>query len=168
MFSFTRFVVLLHILLICGCSLLVKEPQVTVTRTSIIGLDTAGADIECALAISNPNSYDLTLLGYTYDLRIMTLPLASGGLQEQITIRADKQTDIRLPIRIKYSDLLEILKRRPDPDRVPYQIQARLQIATPLGNMLIPVDISNTFKVPENYQPGYYLNKLLGIVSSPR
>jgi len=41
--------------LICGCSLLVKETQVTVTRTNIIGLDTAGADIECSLAVSNPN-----------------------------------------------------------------------------------------------------------------
>jgi len=168
MLIFARLVVLLQLLLICGCSLLVKEPQVTVTRTNIIGLDTAGADIECTLAVSNPNSYDLTLLGYTYDLRIMTLPLASGGLQEPTTIPADRQTDIRLPVRIKYSDLLEILKRRPDPDRIPYQIQARLQIGTPLGEMLIPVNVSNTFKIPESYQPAYLLNKLLNIVTSPR
>jgi len=98
----------------------------------------------------------------------MTLPLASGALQEPLAMLAGKQTDIRLPIRIKYSNLLEILKRRPDPNRVPYRIQAQLRIATPLGNMLIPVDISNTFKIPERYQPEYYMNKLLGIVSSPR
>ncbi|NVN92282.1 MAG: LEA type 2 family protein [Desulfuromonadales bacterium] len=168
MFTCVRRIVPLLLMLICGCSLLVKEPQVTVTQTSIIGLDTAGADIECALAISNPNSFDLTLLGYTYDLRVMTLPLASGGIQEPLAIPAGKLTDMRLPIRLKYGDLLEILKRHPDPDQVPYRIQARLHLSTPLGNVCIPVDRSETFKIPEKYQPGYYLKQLLGAISSPR
>lgn len=167
MSTFVRRIVPFFLMLVCGCSLLVKEPQVTLTRTSIIGLDTAGADIECALAISNPNAFDLTLQGYTYDLSVMTLPLSSGGSQQSLAIPAGKQTDMRLPIRIKYADLLEIMKRNPDPDRVPYRIQANLRLATPLGNLSIPVDRSERFKIPEKYQPGYYLKQLLGAFSSP-
>lgn len=159
---------LLCLMLMCGCSLVFREPEVNVARTNIIGLDTAGADLECALAISNPNSYDLTLLGYTYDLRVMTLPLASGGRQEPLAIPAGKQTDMLLPIRIKYGDLLEILKRRPDLDRIPYRLQARLQIDTPLGVMNIPVDRSETFKAPENFRPGYYLKQLFNTIAPSR
>lgn len=159
---------MLLFLLLCGCSLLLEEPKVSLTRTSVIGVDTTGADIECALSITNPNSFDLTLQGYTYDLRVMSLPLAAGGLQEQLPIPAGKQTDMRLPIRVKYADLLEILKRRPDPDRIPYRLRASLMLGTPLGEMVIPVDRSDTFTVPETYRPSHLLNQLLGIVALPR
>ena len=161
---YARHLILLCSLLFCGCSFFIKEPQVTVTRANIIGLDTSGADIECALVIFNPNSFDLTLRGYTYDLRIMSLPLSSGGLQEALSIPAGKETDMRLPFRIKYVDLLEIIKRRPDPDRVPYRIQANLQLATPLGSMLIPIDKSDVLKIPENYRPERYLKSLLNLL----
>lgn len=163
-----RLFTILLVTVTCGCSLLVSEPRVTVTQTNLIGVDTSGADIECALAISNPNSYDLTLKGYTYDLRIMTLPLASGGRQEPLPLPAGRQTDMRLPVRIKYADLLEILKRRPDPERIPYRIQAQLLLDTPLGDMPIPVNIDDTFKIPERYRPDHYLRQLLGIVAAPR
>jgi LEA14-like dessication related protein len=152
----------------CGCSLLLKEPKVSLTRTSVIGVDMAGADIECALSIDNPNSFDLTLKGYSYDLRVMSLPLAAGGLQESLPIPAGKQTDMRLPIRVKYADLMAILKRRPDPDHIPYQLRATLIVGTPLGEMDIPVDRKDTFAVPETYRPNHLLNRLLGIVSLPR
>lgn len=159
---------LFPLLLLCGCSLLLEEPRVSLTRTSIVGVDTAGADIECGLAITNPNSFDLTLRGYTYDLRVMSLPLAAGGFQEPLPIPAGKETDMRLPIRVRYADLLEIVKRRPDPDRIPYRIQASLLVTTPLGEMVIPVDMSDTFSMPEKYRPSHYLNRLMGIVSLPR
>jgi LEA14-like dessication related protein len=162
------FLSILLLLFLCGCSLLLEEPKVSLTRTSLVGVDTAGADIECALAISNPNSFDLTLRGYTYDLRVMSLPLAAGGLQEPLAIPAGKQTDMRLPIRVKYADLLEILKRLPDPDRIPYQLRASLMLSTPLGDMVIPVDRNSTFAVPETYRPGHVLNRLLDIVSPSR
>lgn len=164
---FFRCTVMLLILMSCGCSFLVKEPRVTVTRTRITGLDMAGVNIECSLAISNPNSYDLTLMGYSYDLHIMSLPLASGDRQEPLEITAGKQTEMKIPIRIKYDDLVTILKRKPDLDHVPYRLKARLQLATSLGGMLIPIDISDTIRVPEKYRPEHHLKQLLGAFSSP-
>jgi len=109
-------------LLAAGCASLIQAPQVTLKRTNLIGMDTSGADLEFFLGISNPNSFDLSLLGYTYDLRVMTLPLAASGLQSTLPIPAERETDMRLPVRVKFGDLLEILKRRPDPAKVPYHI----------------------------------------------
>jgi len=161
-------ILLIPLLFLWGCSLLLKEPEVTLSGITLLGVDTAGADLECALAVSNPNSYDLTLKGYSYDLHVMSLPLASGGRNQPLTLPAGARTDMRLPFRVRYTDLLEILKRRPDFNQVPYRLQARLQVGTPLGEMGVPLDMSDTFNVPEQYRPSHYLNRLMGIVSRPR
>ena len=152
-------------LLAAGCASLIQAPQVTLKRTSLIGLDTSGADLEFFLGISNPNSFDLSLLGYTCDLRVMTLPLAASGLQSTLPIPAERETDMRLPVRVKFGDLLEILKRRPDPDKVPYQISARLHLQSPLGEIVIPVERDGSFALPETYRPSFYLDRFRDIFS---
>jgi LEA14-like dessication related protein len=161
MLRFFKFLlVLLLLLLSVSGSTFVREPKVSIKRTNIVGLDASGVEIEFYLGIRNPNSFDLSLLGYTYDLKVMALPLASGGLQESILFKGGSETDVRLPVRVKLADLIEVLKRRPDPDRVPYQLNARLQISTFAGDMTIPIESSSTFSVPETYRPDYYLNRL--------
>ena len=152
-------------LLAAGCASLIQAPQVTLKRTSLIGLDTSGADLEFFLGISNPNSFDLSLLGYTYDLRVMTLPLAASGLQSTLPIPAERETDMRLPVRVKFGDLLEILKRRPDPAKVPYQISARLHLKSPLGEIVVPVEMDGSFALPETYRPSFYLDRFRDIFS---
>jgi LEA14-like dessication related protein len=152
-------------LLAAGCASLIHEPQVTLKRTNIISLDTAGADLEFYLGITNPNSFDLSLLGYTYDLRVMTLPLAASGLQKTIPIPAGRETDMRLPVRVTFGDLLAILKRRPAPDQIPYQLNARLHIESPLGEQVIPVERTGSFALPEKYRPSFYLNRFKEVIN---
>jgi len=152
-------------LLAAGCASLIQAPQVTLKRTNLIGMDTSGADLEFFLGISNPNSFDLSLLGYTYDLRVMTLPLAASGLQSTLPIPAERETDMRLPVRVKFGDLLEILKRRPDPAKVPYHISARLHLKSPLGEIVVPVEMDGSFALPETYRPSFYLDRFRDIFS---
>lgn len=147
------------LLLATGCSGLVHEPKVTLKQTNIIGLDTAGADLEFYLAITNPNSFDLSLLSYTYDLKVMTLHVANSGLQDTLTIPSGQEADMRLPVRIKYSDLIEVLKRSPDPDKVPYELNARLHVKTIFGEKIIPIEKNSTFAIPQNYRPDFYLER---------
>ena len=155
-------------LTVCGCSVMLSEPAITVKRTALVGLDTAGADLEFHLSISNPNPFDLTLLGYTYNLQVMTLPLTGGGGQQPLAIPSGRETDMRLPVRVQFGDLLEIIKNRPDPDKIPYQLNARLQLKTPLGDMLVPVDRNGVFSVPDQYRPGYYLNRIRTFLPAAR
>lgn len=147
-----------------GCSSLVNTPQVEIRRASLVSLDTSGADIELYLSVTNPNMFDLSLLGCTYDLRVMTLPLFSGGLQESTLFRSGSKTDMRLPLRIKFSDMAALLKRRPDPDSIPYELNARFQVRTFAGEMTIPVEKSSTFAIPEEYRPAYYLDRFRDIL----
>ena len=98
--------VFLLIFMLSGCASLVQAPHVTLKKTSMVGLDTSGIDIEFYLGVTNPNSFDLSLLGYTFDLRVMARPLSSGGMQETILFPAGKETGMRLPVRLKFTDLL--------------------------------------------------------------
>ncbi len=158
--SRTIFFSILLALLLTGCSPFIREPTVALKETAFVGLDTAGVDLEFNLGVTNRNSFDLSLLSYTYDLQVMSLPLSSGGRQQPLLLPADRETEIRLPVRIKFTDLLEILKRSPDPDRIPYRVTARLHVETPLGATVIPVEKEALVALPEQYRPSFYLDHL--------
>lgn len=151
---------LLLLVVLTGCTKFVTEPVVTVRDLSVVSLDGGGAGMELLLTVKNANSYDVTLLGYSYDLKVMSLPLAKGGAREEIKFAADSETDLRIPIKVSYGDLLEMFKRRPDPDRIPYQLMAGLDLETPLGQLTVPVKRTGTYAVPKQYRPTAILDKL--------
>lgn len=155
-------------LALSACSVFMEEPKVTLKQTSIVGFDSGGVDVEFYLGVANPNPFDLSLTGYTYDLRVMTLPLASGGSQNRIVFSGKQETDMLLPIRIRYSDLYAIIKRGPNPDTIPYLLNAQLHMATPTGSLTIPVARSGVFSVPDKYRPATYLNYLQEFISPTR
>jgi LEA14-like dessication related protein len=151
---------LLLLVLFTGCTMFVKDPVVTVKELNVVGLDGGGAAMELHLTVKNRNPFDVRLLGYSYQLTVLTLPLAKGGAREEIKFPAGAETELSIPIRISYGDLLEIFKRQPDPENVPYQLAAGLDLGTPLGQMTIPVNRTGTYAIPKQYRPATILNKL--------
>ena len=150
----------LFLLFFAGCAMFVAEPTVTVQRTYLINLDSRGVDLEFLLAIQNPNAFGLTLNGYHYDLQVVTLPVARGGARDRVEFKGNGTTDLRLPVRIEFKDLIAIMKRRPDPDKIPYRLQAGLDLETPMGQLLIPIDKADSFAVPDHYRPSFYLTEI--------
>ena len=160
------YLLLLVLMLVTGCATLVKKPVVTVKNLNIVSLDSGGAGMELNLAVTNPNPYDVKLLGYSYDLKVMgALPLAKGGAREEIKFPSDTETDLRIPIRISYGDLMEIFKRKPDLDSIPYQLSAGLDLETPLGHMTVPVNRNGNYAVPKRYRPSSFFNKLSDLLA---
>lgn len=154
-------IVVLALMAITGCASLVKDPYVTVRSTDVVSVDTAGFDIELLIGVENPNSFDVSLQGFTYDLQIMSVPFSSGGLQKKFLFPAGQLVDIRLPFRVHHGDLLGVIRRRPDLDRIPYNLDARLNLNTPFGDLVIPINKSDTVSIPPTYRPGTYLERIL-------
>jgi LEA14-like dessication related protein len=155
------YIVILALMVTSGCVAFVQNPRITVHSTNVVGVDTAGFDIELLVGVENPNSFDISLLSYTYDLQIMAVPFSSGGLQKGVLFPAGQKVGVRLPFRVHHSDLLGIIRRRPDLDRLPYTLDARLNLSSPFGEIVIPVKKSDTISVPEAYRPGTFLNRML-------
>lgn len=152
-----KWFVLLPVILFTGCSLFMTKPEIAVKGVNISGLDRDGVKMDFMLAVANPNSYSLKLTGYNYNLIVADLPLAKGENHEVVEFNGNSTTDMRLPVRITFRDLLEILKRRPDPEHIPYRLTAGLDLQTPFGYTTIPVDKSGTFAVPQKYRPDRFL-----------
>lgn len=156
---------LLLLLAMTGCSAIVTTPEVRLQQLEPVGIDTTGLELEANLLINNPNHFGLTLLDYSYTLQVAGLPFGTGGNRQTIVFPAQQETVIRIPARIRYSDLLELLKRQPDPDRIPYRLTANLQIDTPLGETSVPVDYQGQLSIPENYRPSFMLQRFKGLLA---
>ena len=149
--------VLLAFIFFTGCSLFVAKPEIAVKGVNIAGVDRNGVEMDFQLAVTNPNSYSLKLTGYNYNLLVSALQLAQGENHEVVEFNGNTTTDFRLPVRITFRDLLEILKRRPDPEHIPYRLTAGLDLHTPFASVAIPVDKSGTFAVPQKYRMNQFL-----------
>jgi len=155
----SAFLILLFILC-TGCKLFIKEPVVTVKDLSIVSLNGGGAGMELRLKVKNPNSFDVRLLSYNYDLKVMELSLAEGAVRDGIEFPAGGEAELLIPIHISYGDLLEIFKRKPNLDSIPYRLSAGLDLKTPLGEMTVPVSRNGTYAIPKQYRPAAALNRL--------
>ncbi|GLI39830.1 LEA type 2 family protein [Geobacter hydrogenophilus] len=148
-----KLLILVVCLIFCaGCSLILDKPEVKVRDLNVVGIGVEGVELEFLLTVTNPNSFPLVLNGYTYDLNVMALPLTKGGKRERIEFPADKATDVRLPFKVAYGDLWEILKRQPDQNKIPYRLNAGLEVETPFGTTTVPVSKESEFAVPERYR----------------
>ena len=150
---------LILLILLTGCTTLVKEPIVTLQDLKVVSLNGGGAGMELHLKVTNTNPFDVMLTGYSYDLKIMTLQLVKGVAREEMRFPAGAASDLRIPIRISFGDLVEIFKRKPDPNKVPYQLAAGLDLQTPLGQLTVPVNRTGTYSIPEKYRPGKLLDQ---------
>jgi LEA14-like dessication related protein len=122
-------------------------------------------DIELYLAVTNPNPYGLKLAGYSYDLKVMAFPLAKGGGRDAFDFKGGGSvTELRFPVRVALRSLYEIIKRGPDIDRVPYQLDAGLELETPVGSKTVPINHNGVFSVPERYRPQFYLKQFKNIL----
>jgi LEA14-like dessication related protein len=153
-------VVLILCMLLCGCSFFIKKPEVAVKTVTLTGLDRGGVEMEFLLAVTNPNSYKLKLIGYTYNLSMSALPLANGENHDSVEFAGNTTTDFKIPARIAFRDLLEALKNSPDFDHIPYQLKAGFDVQAPFGRIVIPVDKTGTFAVPRQYQSARFLKQM--------
>ncbi len=154
---------LLIIFLLSACSM-VEKPKVDLKNVRFAGLDDKGVSIDFLLSVTNPNSFDLSLDEYRYDLHLMALPLIHGSSKQQNRFPSHTSIDMVIPIRVAYNDVLEILKRRPGLETVPYQLNADLLVGTPIGSINVPVNKNGTITIPEKYRPATVLRKLNGIL----
>lgn len=143
-----------------ACSTLVSKPEVALKKVRLSGLDSEGVNLDFQFAVRNPNSFDLKLNSYDYNLKIMSLSLAKGNSGVVHDFLANSTTDLLIPVKIPHSGLIDILKRNPDPNSIPYQLQANLNLGGILGGINLPITKSGTFAIPEEYRSKNGLRKL--------
>ncbi len=150
----------LSMLILSACTAFVAKPVVKLKDVKLAGLKSEGLDLDFYLTVYNPNSYDIHLTNYRYELKIMSRPLARGNSRTTHDLGAKSQTDIMIPAKVPYKGLIEVLKRRPNPEVVPYQLNAELTVGTAVGNLNVPLTMSGDFTIPREYRLEKVLNRI--------
>src|SRR5699024_5318506 len=93
-------------------------PQISVTGLKVRDSDSTHPDFKLYLRIDNPNSFSLSLNGFTYQLKVNNVEWASDYTTEEMTVPKNESNYISVPIflyRIKTDLTVEdVLENRSD------------------------------------------------------
>lgn len=151
---------LIILVALTGCSMIMSKPEVAVKSVNLAGVNGKGVQLDLLLAVTNPNPYKLNLTRYSYDLLVSAMPLARGESRDAIEFAGNAATDVMLPVTVSFRDLLQVIGKSADPDHLPYQLKAVLDLQTPLGALAIPVEKQGIFSVPSQYQPSRFMKQI--------
>lgn len=147
------------IFLLVGCSTIMAPPAIHVRSITPVGVTLSGIDFEADLKVSNPNRFDLSLLSYSYSLLVANRQLSSASASKTTIFPAHQETGIKLPISVRYTDLFALIQQQRDPKQLPYHLKAVLELETPLGKSIIPINRTGTFPLPESYHQNTLLQR---------
>jgi LEA14-like dessication related protein len=91
-----------------GCSSIpknVQAPDVAVQSLDVDKATLTDATVIVKLAVRNPNSFGLKMDSIKYGLNLEGKPFASGTLNDSAKVAANGETEISVPLRIRYWDL---------------------------------------------------------------
>jgi LEA14-like dessication related protein len=159
-----RLMAMAMLLLMTGCTMFVKSPEVDLKAIRITGLDRSGLRMDLVLEVRNDNDRDLVLKGYRYDLQVQSLPVTRGEVTAKNEFPAHSATDVTVPVKLPYTALADLLQHQPDPERIPYTLSASFDVDTLFGSVAVPCKKSGTFAIPEKFRASSILNLLNGLL----
>jgi LEA14-like dessication related protein len=83
----------------------VQAPDVAVQSLDIDKASLTDATVLVTLAVRNPNSFGLKMDSMKYGLEVNGKPFASGSLTDGAKVAGNSESQVTIPLRIKYWDL---------------------------------------------------------------
>lgn len=114
------------------------QPEVRLREARIVGLGLTGGEVDVVLSVYNPNGYRLDATRLSYNVLIDTMALASGVVDQRLTVSEKDSTQVRIPVRFTYSGIGEAGRRIINTGTVPYTVRGDVTVATPIGNFTVP------------------------------
>jgi LEA14-like dessication related protein len=163
----SRYLVLLIIVLIQGCSSLEQagelvsgtKPTGEVKGVKLSRLDFKGIDLVFDLQVDNPNPVKITLDHLDYELKLLNRSFLTGEQGMGMSLPANGLSQVKLPVRMEFEKLLSSYKELSKRDELPYQIALGLGFDVPLlGRIRLPVQYQG--RLPILKIPDISLNRL--------
>jgi LEA14-like dessication related protein len=152
----TRFrsaALLLLSLAACACASfghLYKEPRVRVLGAEVTDLSLTSADLVFDIAVENPNRFAFVLDTVDYRLRVNGEPFLDGQNDLHAEIAARGTGEVRLPVKLRFADVLRVLHALEGEKRAGYELEARLWLQAPLvGRRNVPVRKRGDFSLAD-------------------
>lgn len=97
------------------------------------------------LAVSNPNSYALTVASVAYSATVGTRLVADGERTEEIRIEPSGETVVMVPVRLQTDVFADALREVLEARAVPYEFNGSVGVVAPVvGVVRIPFSRTGT------------------------
>lgn len=139
----------LSLLLLAGCSLAIREPEVRVARVGLTSLGFTGGTVEVVLQVSNPNGFDLEARAFRYALAFPEpapdgdttwVPLTEEERRDTVLVPARDTAfvPLRLPFELQTVGLAagRLLRQ----GELGYRFSGTVRLQTPLGGVEVPFE----------------------------
>lgn len=140
-----RYMVLVCAILGAGCATVremahAQKPLVSVAQARIAGLSFETIDLAIDLKVTNPNTFSLPLAALDYALSLSGRSVLSGSQPQSISIPANGQRIVTLPLSLRFRDLFASIGSLSSRDEAPYGVSCGLSFDVPLlGRTRIPI-----------------------------
>jgi LEA14-like dessication related protein len=137
---------------VTSCRPLLKEvfqaPKVRVVDIGIAGnpfLSRGPVEAVLHLAVTNPNSYALTVASVAYSATVGTRRLADGERTEEIRIEPSGETVVKVPVRLQTDVLEAALREVLEARALSYEFNGSVGVVAPVvGVVRIPFSRTGT------------------------
>lgn len=135
----------LVVLPLAGCPKLGKfpglaqyTPKLHFQKVQMRSVTFQGADADFVFQLTNPNPVAVKVASFTYDLNVAGADFAQGDNTKGLNVLARGNSELRLPVAVKFADLIRLGQATRGQDSVPFQIKGTFGFDTPLGTVRVP------------------------------
>jgi len=150
-----RSLAVMTIVLPCLCSCagpgrVFAKPRVHVLGADVANVTLASTDVVFAVAVENPNAISFVLDTVGYHLRVNGERLLDGETPLRAEIAARSASEVRLPVRLRYSDVLRVFQAVKGERHAGYDLEADFHFAVPVvGKFSVPVRKQGDFSLDD-------------------
>ena len=127
-----------------------KQPRVRVLGTDVSGLSLTSADLVFDVAVENPNRFAFVLDTVDYRLQVNGEPFLDGHGDLHAEVAARGTTEVRLPVKLRFAEVLRALHALEGEKRAGYDLEAKLWFQAPLvGRRSVPVRKRGDFSLAD-------------------
>jgi LEA14-like dessication related protein len=131
-------------LLVTGCSLFYRDPEVRIVDVRVVGLGITSGTAEVTLEVDNPNRFALEIREFAYLLEVAEgedrwTELTRGETLDTIRISRRSVQEVTLPVPFQYRGAGSALRAWFETGRIDYRFQGELTARAPTRTLNLPV-----------------------------
>lgn len=81
---------------------IIKRPSISLQNFSVEDISLTAANLNIELSIENPNSFQLNMDQFSYDIEVNGLRSISGTLEEKIDLASQSEQTVNIPVSISF------------------------------------------------------------------
>jgi len=115
-----------------------ENPSIVVAEINFKPRSLTEMNLFLGLDVQNPNRFDLTLRSFEYKVYLNHEEIGIGHLEKEILIPASATTRVDVSVAATFKDWGKSLKTIISGEKLPYKIEGKAVIKTPLGSHDFP------------------------------